>query len=374
MNNLEVLSLRTNQLSGKLPQCWNVSQPLWVVDVANNNLSGIIPSSMGVISFLNILMLNNNNLEGEIPSSLQNCSLLSIDLGGNRLFGKLPSWIGETITKVLMLQLQSNSFSGIIPQQWCNLPYLHILDLVNNNISGVIPNCLHNLTAMVYDNDSISYSNFRHNHRYIYVERTTLVAKGRELEYDNILQYVNIIDLSRNNLMGEIPKDITSLTALGTLNLSWNQLTGSIPKKIGNIRSLETLDVSNNNLSGSIPQSISSLTFWSHLNLSHNNFSGRISSGNQLQTLDDSFIYADNPLLCGFLLPTRCPGDEDDTTNSFSSSRGGSEDNVAKNDNEMLWFYVSMGSGFLVGLCGVCFTLWINVSWRKVYFRFVGIA
>ncbi|XP_028083785.1 receptor-like protein EIX2 [Camellia sinensis] len=273
-------------------------------------------------------MLNNNNLEGEIPSFLQNCSLLSIDLGGNRLFGKLPSWIGETITEVLMLRLQSNSFSEIIPQQWCNLPYLHILDLVNNNISGVIPNCLHNLTAMVYDNDSISYSNFRRNHRYIYVERTTLVAKANRKH----------------------------------------------PKKIGNIRSLETLDISNNNLSGPIPQSISSLTFLSHLNLSHNNFSGRISSGNQLQTLNDSSIYADNPLLCGFLLPTRCPGDEDHTSNSFSSSRGGSKDNVAKNDNEMLWFYVSMGSGFLVGLCGVCFTLWIKVSWRKVYFRFVEIA
>ncbi|XP_028075071.1 receptor-like protein EIX1 [Camellia sinensis] len=374
MNNLEVLSLRTNQLSGELPQCWNGSQPLWVVDVANNNLSGIIPSLMGVINSLNILMLSNNNLEGEIPYSLQNCSLSSIDLGGNRLFGKLPSWIGETITTIWMLRLKSNSFSGVIPKQWCNLPHLHILDLANNNISGVIPNCLHNLSALVYDNESISYSGFNRFHQYIYVERTTVVAKGRELEYGRTLQYVNIIDLSRNNLMGEIPEDITSLIALGTLNLSWNQLTGSIPKKIGNIRSLETLDLSNNNLSGPIPQSISSLTFLSHLNLSHNNLSGRIPSGNQLQTLDDSSIYANNPLLCGFLLPTKCSGDEDHTSNSSTSGRGGSEDNGAKNDNEMLWFYVSMGSGFLVGLCGVCFTLWIKVSWRKVYFRFVGIA
>ncbi|KAL7210993.1 hypothetical protein ACSBR2_013976 [Camellia fascicularis] len=174
--------------------------------------------------------------------------------------------------------------------------------------------------------------------------------------------------------MGEIPEDITSLTALETLNLSWNRLTGSIPEKIGNIRLLETFDLSNNNLFGPIPQSISSLTFLNHLNLSHNNLSGRIPSGNQLQTLDDSSIYADNPLLCGFLLPTKCPGDEDHTSNSSSSGGEGSEDNGAKNDNEMLWFYVSMGSGFLVGLCGVCFTLWIKVSWRKVYFRFVGIA
>ncbi|KAL7210989.1 hypothetical protein ACSBR2_013972 [Camellia fascicularis] len=351
------LQFLKNQLSGELPHCWNGSQPLRIIGVANNNLSSIIPSAVGVISSLNRLMLSNNNLEGEIPSSLQNCSLLSIDLGGNRLFGKLPSRIGETITELRMLRLRSNSFSEIIPQQWCNLPYLHILDLANNNISGVIPNCLHNLTVLVYDNSSISYSNFDRYQQNIYVERTTMVEKGREFEYGKNLEYVNIIDLSRNNLMGEIPEGITSLTALETLNLSWNRLTRSIPEKIGNIGLLETVDLSNNNLSGPIPQSISSLTFLNHLNLSHNNLSGRIPSGNQLQTLDDSSIYAKNPLLCGFLLPTKCPSNEDHTSNSSTSGGGGSEDNGAKNDNERLWFYVRMGSGFLVGLCGVCFTL-----------------
>ncbi|XP_028074779.1 receptor-like protein EIX1 [Camellia sinensis] len=201
-----------------------------------------------------------------------------------------------------------------------------------------------------------------------------MVEKCRELEFGSTFKYVNSIDVSQNNLIGEIPEDITSLIALGALNFSWNKLIGSIPKKIGNIRSLETLDLSNNNLSRPIPQSISSLAFSSHLNLSHNNLSGKIPSGNQPQTLDDSSIYTDNPLLCEFFLPTKCSGNEDHTSNSSTSGEGGSEDNGVKNDNEMLWFYVSMGSGFLVGLCGVCFTLWIKVSWRKVYFWFVGIA
>ncbi|KAL7213028.1 hypothetical protein ACSBR2_015684 [Camellia fascicularis] len=353
MNSLQVLSLRINQLSGELPQYWNGSKNLWVVDVANNNLSGIMPSSMGFISSLNMLILSNNNLEGEIHSSLQNCSLSSIDLGGNRLFG-----------------------NGNIPQQWCDLPYLHLLDLANNNISGVIHNCLPNLIALGYDNGRISCVDFYYSYysKHNYVERTSMVGKCRELEFGSTFKYVNIIDVSQNNLIGEIPEDITSLIALGALNFSWNKLTGSIPKKIGNIRSLETLDLSNNNPSRPIPQSISSLAFSSHLNLSHNNQSGRIPSRNQPQTLNDSSIYTDNPLLCEFFLPTMCSGDEDHTSNSSTSGEGGSEDNGAKNDNEMLWFYVSMGSGFLVGLCGVCFTLWIKVSWRKVYFWFVGIA
>ncbi|XP_028101587.1 receptor-like protein EIX1, partial [Camellia sinensis] len=189
MNSLQVLSLRTNQLSGELPQCWNGSQYLMVIDVENNNLSGIIPS-------LYMLVLSNNSLEGEIPSSLLNCSLLRIDLRGNRIFGKLPSWMGATT--LWMLQLRSNSFSGIIPQKWCNNPFLHIFDLANNNISGVIPNYLHNLTNLVYDDACITEPR---EQRHGYVERTTLVEKGGELEYGNTLQYVNIIDLSQNNLM-----------------------------------------------------------------------------------------------------------------------------------------------------------------------------
>lgn len=36
----------------------------------------------------------------------------------------------------------------IYPEQLCQLPDLHILDLSQNNISGPIPNCLVNLEAM----------------------------------------------------------------------------------------------------------------------------------------------------------------------------------------------------------------------------------
>ncbi|XP_028110767.1 MDIS1-interacting receptor like kinase 2-like [Camellia sinensis] len=230
------------------------------------------------------------DLEGEISRSLQNCSLKSIDLGGNKLSGKLPSWLGETISELWMLQLQSNSFNRIIPQQWCNFPNLHILDLVENNISG-------------------------------------------------IFDHVNVIDLSPNNLMDEIPEDITRLIELGTLNFSWNQLTGNIPEKIESLRLLETLDLSR-----------------------------RIRSGNQLQALDDSSIYSNNPLLCRFLLSTKCLGDEDHTSNSSTFDGGGLKDSGVENDNKMLWFYISMEFGFLLGLCGVCFTLWIKESWRKAYF------
>uniref|UniRef100_A0A5B7AF47 Putative receptor-like protein 12 n=1 Tax=Davidia involucrata TaxID=16924 RepID=A0A5B7AF47_DAVIN len=392
MMSLGILSLRNNKLSGELPQCWDESQDLQVVDVANNNLSGNIPSSMGVLRSLRMLMLSNNNLYGEIPPSLQNCSYLqSIDLGENRLSGNLPLWIGENDPSYYILRLRSNLFSGNIPRQWCNLRNLHILDLAHNSLSGVIPSCLGNLTSFIYGNASFSpsdgVSHMQADQRscniylrcrssiskdnFEYMQQTIVVAKGRELEYNTTLKFVYSIDLSGNSLVGEIPEEITNLIKLGTLNFSMNHLTGSIPEKIGNLRLLETFDLSNNSLSGPVPQSLSSLTFLSHLNLSHNNLVGRIPSGNQLQTLNDSSIYEGNPLLCGLPLPTKCSGDDDTSNVPADPNGGGLEDNDDEDDSEMVWFYVSMGPGFVVGFWGVFGTLLIKKSWRQAYFQFI---
>ncbi|KAK7839206.1 receptor-like protein eix2 [Quercus suber] len=226
-NDLGGLYLRSNKLSGGLPHHWNESQLLWVVDISYNNLSGKISSSTGFLSSLHVLVLSNNNLYGEIPSSLQNCSFVSIDLSGNHLSGILPSRKGS---EVKILHLRSNQFSGIIPQQWCNLPVLHILDLAQNNLFGRIPNCLGNFTALIYGN-GIIWPSFYVN----YVEKAIIVTKGRELEYGSTLQFVTSIDISWNNLIGGIPDKITSLIALNTLNLSRNHLTGNVPKNIGNM-------------------------------------------------------------------------------------------------------------------------------------------
>ncbi|KAM5587074.1 hypothetical protein ABKV19_005832 [Rosa sericea] len=257
-----------------------------------------------------------------------------------------------------MLQLRSNFLSGHIPQQLCNLSYLHILDLAHNNFSGTIPKCFNGMTSLVNED---GYSMGADIH-----EETTVTSKGREFKYSNmIMEYVKSIDLSSNNLEGEIPEEICSLIELGTLNLSRNQLSGNIPSKIGNLSWLETLDLSHNHLMGEIAQSFSSLTFLSYLNLSYNNLTGRIPLGNQLLTLDDPSIYEGNPSLCGFPLSTDCLGDE--TPAEEFSSRGGNKD---EDNNSKLGFYVSIILGFVVGFWGVCGTLLIKKSWRYAYFQF----
>ncbi|KAM4070768.1 hypothetical protein ACB094_11G009000 [Castanea mollissima] len=317
MGGLRILYLKSNQLSGKLPNYWNELPNLQVVDISYNHLHGKIPRSMGFLSSLSILVLSNNHLNGEMPSTLQNCSLLSIDLGGNHLSGNLPSWM---VPNILILRLRSNLFNGIIPREWCGLSFLHILDIAQNNLFGSIPDCLYNLTTLVYRDNIDQYNSFD----LIYIEKAIIVTKGRELQYDTTLKFVNTIDLSGNNLTGIIPDEIISLEGLGTLNLSMNHLTGKIPDNIGNLRWLETLDLSSNNISGPIPESMSSLTSLAYLNLSFNNLAGRIPSGNQLQTLNDASIYEGNPSLCGSPLLTKCLGDETPDEPNFIG--GSSED------------------------------------------------
>jgi len=212
-----------------------------------------------------------------------------MNLGGNKLTGTIPSWLGH-ITNLSVLSLNSNRFTGSISPDICHLSSLIVLDLGNNNLVGSIPKCLNNITEMVVANKSyfgaLIYANY-----IIYEEGLSLVTKGREWKYKEILPLIRSIDLSSNNLSGSIPSGISSLAGLQFLNLSHNQFVGKLPEKLENMKMLESLDVSRNHLSGEIPQSISTLTSLSDLNLSFNLF-GRIPTSTQLQSINESRFMA----------------------------------------------------------------------------------
>ncbi|KAF8412958.1 hypothetical protein HHK36_000930 [Tetracentron sinense] len=362
---LWILDLSKNLLSGELPQCWMYWQHLIYLNLGSNNLSGKLPSSMGSLISLRSLHLRNNSFSRDLPSSLQNCTNLEfIDLGENKLSGNIPSWMGEKVTNLGALRLRSNEFNGNIPLQMCHLTYLLVLDLANNRLSGAIPPCLDNIST-IPTNGSLIYGYASSYSRYssaIFEENLILVTKGRESEYKRILRFVRSIDLSSNNLSGVIPSELFSLSTLNFLNLSRNHLEGKIPEKINDMKLLESLDLSRNHLSGEIPQSMSNLTLLAYLDLSYNNFSGRIPLGTQLQSFS-ALNYIGNPELCGAPLLINCtenkqPGD--------APSVGDNEDH-----NEMTWFYLSMGLGFVAGFWGICGVLLFKKTWRYAYFQFL---
>ncbi|XP_023881023.2 receptor-like protein EIX2 isoform X1 [Quercus suber] len=362
-NQLMVLDVSNNLLTGALPHCWKYWQSLTHLDLGSNDISGRIPYSIGSLVALQSLHLQNNRISGDIPSSLKKCSNLSlIDIGENPLSVAIPPWIGE-MTSLTILRLSSNGFKGHIPLQICQLSSLIVLDLANNRLWGHIPNCLKNISAMTIPTPRLeAQSPYFILYRGTYVENLKFVPKGVELEYEENLGFVKIIDLSSNNLSGPIPSEISVLSKLCFLNLSRNQLIGKIPEKIGIMKKLESIDLSQNHLSGEIPLNLSSLTFLSHLNLSYNNLSGKIPLGTQLQTFD-ALSYIGNPQLCGNPLPRNCIIREE----SQNRTSIGKTEEDSNNYN----FYIGMGVGFAVGFWAICGVLFFNWNWRHAYFRFL---
>ncbi|KAL7197072.1 hypothetical protein ACSBR1_036981 [Camellia fascicularis] len=367
MKYLTELYLSNNHLSGRIHDQWGDLQMIQVIDLSKNNLHGEIPDSICSQPSLYWLKLSSNNLSGELSFALRNCKgLRMLDLGENQFYGNIPKYIGQHFLSLSELRIRDNMFSGNIPEQLCSLAHLHILDLALNNLSGSIPSCLGKLDAL---NSLISYSQHIPSLADAYFQQMEmdLVMKGRQLIYTFTLELVNIIDLSANNLQGDIPVLITNLSTLGTLNLSHNQLTGKIPEKIGSLQLLETLDLSCNHLSGPIPPTMSSMTSLNNLNLSFNNLSGPIPTGNQFQTFIDPSIYKGNPELCGPPLSTKClmPNDRDVDGNQHA------EAHKDEAENEKLGFYLGMALGFVVGFWAVCGSLVLKKSWRYAYFRCV---
>ncbi|PHT31750.1 ATP-dependent 6-phosphofructokinase 7 [Capsicum baccatum] len=79
------------------------------------------------------------------------------------------------------------------------------------------------------------------------------------------------INLSNNQLSGEIPRELCNLTAMQALNLSSNDIIGTILSKFSNLQKIESLDLSYNKLSRRIPPQLVDLTTLAVFSVAHNN-------------------------------------------------------------------------------------------------------
>ncbi|WCJ23610.1 receptor like protein 26 [Euphorbia peplus] len=361
----EILNLDNNLLTGEMSDCWSSWTHLQLIRLSSNNLSGNIPESVGTPYPLMYLHLRNNSLSGELPLSLGDRDLLiTLDLGENELTGQIPTWLGARFHYMSILSLRGNNFHGHIPREICQLRSLQILDLAHNNLSGIIPSCINNFQFMSTTDSQVPQFFYYIGDGQVQFDESILLLKGRIVEYDTILKYVKILDLSSNHLFGDIPHEITNLIALQSLNLSNNFLSGQVPENIGVMRSLEALDFSRNKLNGRIPRSMTNLTFLSTLNVSYNNLTGRIPTGPQLQSLPSS-SFIGNEELWG------PPLTENSTVNGSVILPPSVENGKGESDGEdgMDWgLYVSIAVGFIVGFWSILCPLVMNRRWRHRYY------
>ncbi|GKC70719.1 leucine-rich repeat protein [Tanacetum coccineum] len=267
-----LLNLGNNSFSGVIPECWEKWQSLQVLNLENNKFSGGIPRTLGHARKIESLSMRGNKLDGKLPASLMHLTNLEIlQLSGNELAGNIPSWVGKKLSSLRLLNLRSNKFVGKIPHE--------------KTISD------DNFRIYVLNNKA-------------FISSDSLVMKGQEYTYNNILKLMMLLDLSNNKLAGHIPSELTTLIKLKSLNLSRNHLTGRIPEKIGDLKELESFDLSLNKLSSELPMSLSSLNSLSSFNVSYNNLTGKIPSSTQLQSLSELCFVGNK--LCGDPLPELC--------------------------------------------------------------------
>ncbi|XP_062218830.1 receptor-like protein EIX2 [Phragmites australis] len=364
------LDVSSNSINGTVPPSLCHFPNLLHLDLSNNNLTGHLPRCRNISSDglgLTTLILYKNNLSGEFPIFLKHCKAMTfLDLAQNMFSGMVPEWIGRKLPSLTHLRLRSNMFSGNIPTQLAQLSDLQLLDLADNRISGSIPPSLGNMTGMTQEHTPLllnPLTGYGASGNDRIVDSLPIVTKGQDRDYTSGVIYMVSLDLSDNVLGGEIPEELSSLTGLVNLNLSRNHLTGTIPRNIGSIQKLESLDLSMNTLSGEIPSSLSDLTSLSYLNLSYNNLSGRIPQGNQLQVLaNPAYIYIGNSGLCGPPLAKNCSSGDD-------NKDGQAPLHGDKGLSDMVFFYLGLAVGFVVGLWLVfCSLLFVKI-WRFSYFR-----
>ncbi len=247
LTELRSLVLRANELSGELPSELGDLENLVLFSAYENALMGRIPSEFGNLSKLEVLTLYKNRLSGGVPKELGNLTnLLNLRLDFNQLSGSLPPELGN-LRRLENFEILENNLSGEIPDEIGSLPRLRQLFLSRNaGISGCIPD-----SVVELDSNDLHDVNLPACGE---VEREVLMSFFEETRGENwsnsdgwstdapISGWYGIttdefgrvisIDLSGNNVSGEIPNAFGRLSKLGEVLLAGNAISGCIPLSV----------------------------------------------------------------------------------------------------------------------------------------------
>lgn len=150
---LQILSLRSNFISGNFPPDFANLKNLSFLYLQFNKFSGPLPLDFSVWKNLTIVNLSNNGFNGSIPYSLSN------------------------LTQLAGLNLANNSLSGEIPD--LNLPRLQVLNLSNNDLNGSLPKSLERFPRSVFSGNNISFESIIPNLPPVFPPSSDTDAKPR---------------------------------------------------------------------------------------------------------------------------------------------------------------------------------------------------
>ncbi|MED6131547.1 hypothetical protein PIB30_010867 [Stylosanthes scabra] len=183
---LKVVALRSNEFHGAIMCATTCTFPkLHIIDLSHNKFSGNLAPEIiknwksMTASNISELQYEENTLQFPIQYLFREISysftmsnkgvvmdyqelqqdfyfMIAIDISGNKLFGEIPSVLGD-LKRLVLLNLSNNMLSGNVPASFGKLSNLEALDLSRNHLSGEIPPQLTELTFLEFFN--VSFNN-----------------------------------------------------------------------------------------------------------------------------------------------------------------------------------------------------------------------
>ncbi|CAI9104595.1 OLC1v1003299C1 [Oldenlandia corymbosa var. corymbosa] len=214
------------------------------------------------------------------PLISQLTELVKIDLGNNKFYGPIPPL--NSLTKLEILILKFNYFSGSIPPSLTLLKELEIVDLSHNVLTGALPESISSMNSLT--RLDLSYNKLTGSlPKKLPSNLIELAAKANSLSgsltkstFDGLAQ-LEVVELSENWLAGAIEPWFFLMPALQQVDLSNNSFTRiEIWKPTDMNSDLIAVDLGFNSIEGYLPANFAAYPLLSSLSLRYNRFRGRI--------------------------------------------------------------------------------------------------
>eukprot|EP00026_Physarum_polycephalum_P000757 Phypoly_transcript_00758.p1 GENE.Phypoly_transcript_00758~~Phypoly_transcript_00758.p1 ORF type:complete len:1267 (+),score=133.81 Phypoly_transcript_00758:402-3803(+) len=291
------LDLQQNSLSGTIPESLFRLSNLHLLDLARNNLSGTISPVINQTYWLQYFYVGYNHLYGEFPQFKKPHYFKELDLSNNNFTGTLPPHLVHSY-RLDVLDLSNNNFSGAIPQFFKNHA-LTFLSISGNNFSGalnfsILPNTL---TYLFAANNSFSSIIHFKSVQAGALKTLDISHNAISMSYNDLLSSfpsmspLQNLDISYNRFFSDsqhIILDMEFFPALVSVHLQNNSFSGELHPIINN-RHLTSIDISGNNITGDIGIEFSQVTELTELKVFGNHFQ----HSRDGKSVIPSYMYAD---------------------------------------------------------------------------------